>query len=283
MGRTELAVFYSENVDAVFSIDSPSPRKPSLVVADWLQAGLSIRVVPPEPASTEDFYLAHRKSFVDEVFAFERDNGFFNRDARVLQSLPYTTGAMVSAAFHAAAERTFACAPVSGFHHAMYDNIGVYCTFNGLIVAAQKLVKASLAQRVGILDYDMHYGDGTDDIIKTLKLDYVVHYSAGREYRKPEQSTDFIRSVPQHVGAMQGCQVILYQAGADPHVNDPLGGFLTSEQLLERDRLVFSTARDFGIPVAWNLAGGYQEEADGSIPHLLNIHRSTASACIELL
>jgi hypothetical protein len=40
--------------------------------------------------------------------------------------------------------------------------------------------------------------------------------------------------------------VVLYQAGADPHQNDPLGGWMTTTQLRERDALVFETARARG-------------------------------------
>ena len=71
--------------------------------------------------------------------------------------------------------------------------------------------------------------------------------------------------------------MILYQAGADPHIDDPLGGWLTTRQLLERDRLVFEAAADLGIPVAWNLAGGYQTP----LRKVLEIHDNTMRACAE--
>ena len=278
-----LHVFYTGAMVAETPTDSPSPRKPALVVRDWEEHGLDIEIVAPEPVSQADYLLAHEPEFVREVFAGEADNGFFNRDERVLKSLPYTTGAMLSAAAHAIQNQTFTCAPVSGFHHAGYDGIGVYCTFNGLIVAAQKLKAANLARSVGILDYDMHYGDGTDDIIQRLQLDFITHYSAGREFRRAEQAAKFFQDIPKHIGRMKDCQVILYQAGADPHLRDPLGGWLTTAQLRERDRLVFATARYLKIPVAWNLAGGYQEEPDGSIPNVLEIHRNTAKECLAQL
>ena len=69
--------------------------------------------------------------------------------------------------------------------------------------------------------------------------------------------------------------MVLYQAGADPHVDDPLGGWLTSDQLAERDRLVFSGCAAMGLPVAWNLAGGYQSPLE----KVLAIHDETLRAC----
>jgi acetoin utilization deacetylase AcuC-like enzyme len=67
----------------------------------------------------------------------------------------------------------------------------------------------------------------------------------------------------------------IYQAGAAHHICDPLGGFLSTEELAERDRIVFSVAKAIGIPVVWNLAGGYQE----SLSCELDIHRKTMKAC----
>jgi acetoin utilization deacetylase AcuC-like enzyme len=66
--------------------------------------------------------------------------------------------------------------------------------------------------------------------------------------------------IPALVASMMDCQVVLYQAGADMHERDATGdGFLSSERMAERDRLVFETAQSLSIPVAWNLAGGYQD------------------------
>jgi IMP dehydrogenase/GMP reductase len=70
--------------------------------------------------------------------------------------------------------------------------------------------------------------------------------------------------------------LVLYQAGADPHQNDPLGGWMTTAELRERDALVFETARARGLPLVWNLAGGYQRDAQGGIAPVLEIHRNMA-------
>ncbi len=72
--------------------------------------------------------------------------------------------------------------------------------------------------------------------------------------------------------------LVLYQAGADAHRNDPLGGLLSNRELLERDQFVFSQLRKAEIPVAWNLAGGYQRDEFGSIEKVLKIHRQTMMA-----
>jgi acetoin utilization deacetylase AcuC-like enzyme len=68
-----------------------------------------------------------------------------------------------------------------------------------------------------------------------------------------------------------------YQAGADPHVDDPLGGFLDTQQLYDRDQRVFRAARAHRLPMVWNLAGGYQEP----LRRVLDIHDNTARAHLE--
>jgi acetoin utilization deacetylase AcuC-like enzyme len=182
---------------------------------------------------------------------------------------------MLSAATEAIRNGQVAVAPTSGFHHAGHSEVAGFCTFNGLMVSALSIKAAGLVERVGILDFDQHYGDGTDDIIETLGIDSVTHYSAGAYYHSESQASEFLQQIPELVASMSDCDVVLYQAGADPHIDDPLGGWLTTEQLAERDRLVFETAQELGIPIAWNLAGGYQSP----LRKVLDVHDNTIRAC----
>jgi len=271
-----MQVFYTPQMVANADSFSPSAAKPAQVVAAWQAAGFPIQVFAPAPASLAQLYRAHDPAYVDDVLACRRSNGFGNRRQAVAQSLRYTSGAMVAAVQAAIKEGGITCAPVSGFHHAGYDFGGGFCTFNGLMVAALEVLECGLAQRVGILDCDMHYGNGTEQILRHLGRRDVVHFSAGQDYGRPDQAEGFLAALPKLVASrFADCDVLIYQAGADPHVNDPLGGWLTTEQLAERDRLVFATAHALGVPVAWNLAGGYQRDAQGGISPVLAIHANT--------
>ena len=73
--------------------------------------------------------------------------------------------------------------------------------------------------------------------------------------------------------------LIFYQTGADAHIDDPLGGLLSNEELSKRDSMVFERCNNQEIPIAWNLAGGYQRAADGSIHKVIEIHRETMRQC----
>jgi acetoin utilization deacetylase AcuC-like enzyme len=256
---------------------SPSAGKPGRVVESWRSLGVPLAIHAPAPATRAQLCLAHDDGYVDGVLDGRVDNGFGNRLPEVATSLPYTSGAMLAAARAATANGVGAVAPVSGFHHACYDHGGGFCTFNGLMVAACVLLREG-ARRIGILDFDQHYGNGTADIIRRLDLgEAVSHYTAGAEYESPRQAGEFLARIPSLVQRFARCDVLLYQAGADPHVDDPLGGWLTTAQLRERDRLVFANTRALGIPVAWNLAGGYQQPLE----RVLAIHDNTMREAAE--
>ena len=253
---------------------SPSPRKPVWVVADWMEQGLPIRIVEPVPASRKQIALAHAPAYVDGILNCELMNGFRGRQKDVAESLPWTCGSLLSAARGALSNGMVACSPTSGFHHAGYESAFGYSTFNGLMVTALALKAEGKVRRVGILDCDQHYGDGSAEIMAALHIDWIRHVS--QEHWSPGDAKPFIHALPEVVRGFADCDLLIYQAGADPHISDPLGGFLTTEELAERDRIVFSVAKTIGVPVVWNLAGGYQEP----LSRVLEIHRNTMIACV---
>lgn len=273
-----IKVFYTPQMVAKIISSSPSPSKPMLVVDSWLSKFRGLQIEAPLPVNIEMLYLAHSKDYVDGVMAGCIPNGFRTKDMSVAESLPYTAGAMLAAAREALVNGAVAVAPCSGFHHAAWDQAEGYCTFNGLIVTAMVLKNKGRIRRVGILDFDEHYGNGTQQIIDYLDLDWITHYSAGKYYNDSIQADEFLKSIPNLASDMANCDLVLYQAGADPHVNDPLGGWLTTEQLKRRDQLVFEEFFRLGIPIAWNLAGGYQEP----FSRVLEIHDNTMKACFDV-
>ncbi len=255
---------------------SPSAGKPIDVVKSWQRHGFDICLLDPLAATSEEIAMAHDRAFVEAVLTREAANGFGNRSRSVADSLPYTSGAMISAARSALDNGFVAVAPCSGFHHAGWRFGGGYCTFNGLMVAACVLKHTGEVQRVGILDFDQHWGNGTHDIIAKLEASkWVTHYSPTSDFGTEESSELFIDAIPDLVARFAQCDVVLYQAGADQHVDDPLGGWLNTEQLYRRDLAVFQALKSMAVPVAWNLAGGYQQP----LRKVLDVHDNTMRAC----
>lgn len=273
-----MKVHYSPKMLGPAHAVSPSAHKPAEVVASWLLIAPDLEIVEPTPVSVAQFCLAHEIKFVTDVLACRRKNGFGNYSQEIAAGLPYTTGSMLAAAREAVAARSASIAPCSGFHHAMYAGAADFCTFNGLVVTARVLLQEGVVGRVGIFDADMHYGDGTDDILECVRETGVQHYSVGEHYLEPGDAAPFFERLPKLLDAFDGCDVMLYQAGADPHIDDPLGGWLTTEQLRLRDRIVFEHCAARALPIAWNLAGGYQKP----LRKVLDIHDNTLRECLRV-
>ena len=228
-----------------------------------------------EPVSLDDFRAAHDPAHVDAVWSLQTANGFGTADAALNESLRWTSGSMVAAALEAARTRDICCSPTSGFHHAGRAYSEGYCTFNGLVLAAQAVRAEQPDARVVILDCDMHYGDGTEDIRQALGLDWLTHLTAGRDFQEDARERDFMRWLDDSIRRINQAApaVVLYQAGADAHVDDPLGGYLSTAGMAHRDAQVFCDL-DADIGIAWNLAGGYQKRVGDTNP-VIELHLET--------
>ncbi len=275
-----IKTFYNPQMSCPSGSYSPSGEKPAAVVADW-QSRDWIEVVDFAPATDEDLALAHCPDYIRSIFAGEIANGHHNYDLAVAASTRWTVGSMLAASLSAVELGEITCSPSSGFHHASFDSNHGFCTFNGLIVAARKVLDLPSISRVAILDCDWHPGDGTRDIIQRLDLcDQILHHSSGVHWLKSvAEYFDWLEESLADIAA-DSIDLVLYQAGADPHKDDPLGGLLDNEELAERDRMAFDLYRKHHIPIAWNLAGGYQRDSDGSIEKVLAIHRETMKIAI---
>ncbi|GAB4022495.1 MAG: hypothetical protein Fur0010_25720 [Bdellovibrio sp.] len=262
---------------------SPSAGKPKLFVEKALETfAIKVDIVDDfEPCTISEIAKAHDHDFVIDVLNGKRQNGFGNTLDEVNETLPYTSGSMREALHHAFKFQTITCSPTSGFHHACYKSAGAFCTFNGLMIAALDLIQKYPQTVVGIFDLDNHYGNGTDDIIRELGLqEKIKHYTLGRDYLSKEKKEDWLDQYPSLVKEfLNHVDVVILQAGADPHINDPLGGLFTTDELENLHSIFFEAAAERKIGVAWNLAGGYQED----IEDVLEIHMNTVKAALVAL
>ena len=281
-------IFYNpkQNVIGVSSY-SPSASKPARfaeLMAHYDFRSYGNGFSPVTPVEKEDLYRVHRRDHVDNVFSGKEPSGFGNHDPRVPTSCLWTIGSMLCAARWAMANPPLpACAPVSGFHHAGYTmGSGAFCSFNGLMVVAAILISENPALRVGTIDADAHEGNGTNDILLQFPtLDkQVLHFTAGQHFHGDnprEEALEFQAWLHSAIAEINEFKpgLVLYQAGADSHIDDDLnGGYLTTKQMQQRDRAVF---RGIKAPVAMCLAGGYQKPTDGTIftDPVLQLHRTT--------
>lgn len=234
------------------------------------------------PLSIDEVSVAHNNSYVRGILDGKIKNGFDNKNKELSKSLLWTTGSFVSAASYALQHRESTFSPSSGFHHACYDQAAGYCTFSGLSIAAILLHKRFGAKKIGILDLDSHSGDGTDQTLyKTGYENLVEHYSLGYEDVYQYNNQEWLANLSDLIRhRFHDCDILFYQAGVDCHMDDPNvdRGHFTTEQIAERERIVYSTCQELHLPVVTNLAGGYQKP----IEKVIALHNLTAIAFYEV-
>jgi acetoin utilization deacetylase AcuC-like enzyme len=202
-----------------------------------------------------------------------------------------STGGARDAALWALRHGRHAGAGSSGLHHARYEGGSGFCTFNGLVVAARAALLAG-AQRVLIVDFDAHCGGGTASLIEHVdgieQIDVSVstfdHYRSRPDARlwmaDGSNYLDVAREALASVTSPENVDVVLYNAGADPH--EFAGGVrgVTTSTLAERDRLVFHWAGEHRLPVAFVFAGGY-EGYGLTLDQVVDLHRLTIEAALD--
>ena len=269
-----MKIFYNEN-QTVSDNDSfsPSAGKPAKVAEQYSKFGRQVQIVGDfKPLTPSQIALAHDVGYVRGVLTCKESNGFGNRKKSVAKSLPWTTGSLYAGALEALKTRTITGSLTSGFHHASHNHGGGFCTFNGLVITAQLLRLRNGVKKVGIWDADQHYGDGTENIINKLGLNYIEHYTLGHTDVGPYNAEKWLQDLEGIlISKFSDVDVLIYQAGADPWINDPLGGRLTKEQLRRRDEITFKVVKELGIGCVFNLAGGYAD----NFQQVLDIHNNT--------
>lgn len=284
-------------------------RKFSLV-ADELRKVSGLEIRAPEPVVPDDLLLVHTPEYVDAVRTGEpralAESQKFPWSPALFASVLLTSGGVVAAG-REALKSGVSGALASGFHHSSADHGEGFCTFNGLVVALEKLRAEGAIRTAAVLDLDLHYGNGTAALaasrpwLRALSI-YGNDYGANTAYRDVTQrhhedgpnhfsvplvpgendGKNLISTLDRHLPwLLEGGQpdLLLFQAGADPFRDDPYSPLnLDHDDLFERDRQVFTFTREHALPVAWVLAGGYTED----VRQVVKVHVNTALACREV-
>lgn len=232
----------------------------------------------PDPMPREWIEAVHDSAYVTEVLTLclprdkERRIGFEMNERVVQRSMLAPGGTWLAAKL--AMKHGYAANAAGGSHHALHDSGAGYCVFNDLAIVANRLLAERLAQRILILDLDVHQGDGTAQLLDERPEIFTLSLHAEKNFpvRKARSSLDI--GLPDGVGdddymaALMDAlpmvldrfapDIILYQAGVDVHAEDRLGRLALSDAGLEaRDRAVMRQAVLRDIPIASTMGGGY--------------------------
>lgn len=268
-----LTVFHSPAYDLVTEgFDTfVKARAVAEAIADLADPG--IEVTAPTPASTEELATVHSLDYLEALATGEPaelagSNGL-PWDPQLLPTVAATTGGARDAALTAWSTGRHAGSLSSGLHHATRDRGAGFCTVNGLVVAARAALAAG-AGRVLVLDLDAHCGGGTAGLIDGVDGIEMVDVSViefDAYTPRPDARLTLVRRPARYLGTVEqeldavddpaGIDLILYNAGMDPHENAGGRADIGTAVLADRERLVFRWAERHGVPVAFVLAGGY--------------------------
>jgi acetoin utilization deacetylase AcuC-like enzyme len=273
----------------------PTTRK-ARWIAESLQANpiSGITIERPQPLTGDDLQAVHDPRYIEAVRTGEprplAESQGLRWDEGLWPMVLASNGGAVAAALRALRDGK-AGSLSSGLHHARRDRGFGYCTFNGLVLAAQAALAAG-AEDVLILDLDAHCGGGTHGLIADNPHIWQVDVSTDAFdcYQPCERTTlDIVTGATEYVPTItrrlreaqaRTFGLCLYNAGMDVHEDCSDGALpgITDQHLQEREELVFDWCRHRRLPVAFVMAGGYLKPPRMDEARLIDLHRLTLTA-----
>ncbi|MGB5896994.1 MAG: histone deacetylase [Geitlerinemataceae cyanobacterium] len=252
------------------------------------------QIVTPTHPLREWIEWVHQPDYVNAYL-----NGTLDAKAQRRIGLPWTKelanrtcmavgGTILTAQL--ALESGLACNTVGGTHHAFPDFGSGFCIFNDLAIAARWVQKQGLAKKVLIVDLDVHQGDGTavifqnDPTVFTFSMHCQENFPGKKQQSDldvalPEgmEDDDYLRTLGEYLPDLLSQfqpDLVLYDAGVDPHAGDRLGKLaLTDTGLFRREMQVLGTCVAGGYPVACVIGGGYAEDMPALVYRHSLLHR----------
>lgn len=152
------------------------PQRIAAVLDQIIRSGLDyvVRQEQATPAPLEALYRTHSQSYIDELRAKTPTEGHVWLDPDTLmtpgsfEAAVAAAGAGIDAVDHVmqANNAQAFCAVRPPGHHATFDQAMGFCLINNVAVAAAHALHTYNLQRVAIVDFDVHHGNGTEDIFK---------------------------------------------------------------------------------------------------------------------
>ncbi|MES2656942.1 MAG: histone deacetylase [Bacteroidota bacterium] len=182
-----------------------------------------------------------------------------------------------------------------GTHHAFTNKGEGFCLLNDMAIAANYLLTNKLAERILIVDLDVHQGNGTAQIFQNnaAVFTFSMHGKNNYPFHKEQSDMDielmdgtndtmYLDLLHQHLPLVvqkHRPDFIFYLCGVDILATDKFGKLnISTEACKQRDVFVFELCKANKIPVACAMGGGYSPK----ISDIVNAHCNTFKAAAEI-
>ncbi len=175
-----------------------------------------------------------------------------------------------------------------GTHHAFSNRGEGFCLLNDQAVAASWLLRNKKAEKILIIDLDVHQGNGTAEIFKNTPDVFTFSMHGENNYPLKKETSDMDVPLPDgikdneylylleqslnHILNIFTPDFLFFQSGIDIIETDKLGRLGVSiKGCKQRDEIVFKMAKQLGLPIVVTMGGGYSEQ----IKYIIEAHANT--------
>lgn len=230
----------------------------------------------------------HRQTLSEKE---QRHIGFPQSPQLTLRELVITQGTIDCC--HYAMQHGVALNVAGGTHHAFADRGEGFCLLNDFAVAANYLLHKKLAQRILIIDLDVHQGNGTANIFKDQPavFTFSVHGDHNYPFRKEKSDLDIglkdgtgdaiylplLENTLDTLIRQLSPDFAFYLSGVDILATDKFGKLkMTMEGCRRRDEIVFTHLKKNRIPCVVAMGGGYSPDIKTIVEAHCNTFRVAA-------
>ena len=163
----------------------------------------NVTMLAPQPVTKQDLLMVHDEEYVNKIFSLAEKNKPYDIETPVSPQILEALQLMVGGALEAGraiyeGEVSRAVTLGNGYHHAGRNYGGGFCLFNDVAMLVEYLRKKQRLKRILILDYDVHFGNGTSDIYYSDP--HVLFISLHQDPRTLYPGTGFIEQIGEGKG-----------------------------------------------------------------------------------